>query len=151
MAAASRPSRNSARGAHENDTPDVLSAFDMGEGTLLIDIGAIAGRRRARGSPRGYRRGRGHVRGRGIHRPRRPIRDATLTVDYDSDKVTVALGAAGQGTGQINVATVGNELNAAENAEIWDALTEGQGTYEETDQTQAVDDEDPDEEDILAA
>jgi hypothetical protein len=30
-------------GAHVNDTPDVLSAFDMGEGTLLIDIGAIAG------------------------------------------------------------------------------------------------------------
>jgi hypothetical protein len=30
-------------GAHANDTPDVLSAFDMGEGTLLIDIGAIAG------------------------------------------------------------------------------------------------------------
>jgi hypothetical protein len=26
-----------------NDTPDVLSAFDMGEGTLLVDVGAIAG------------------------------------------------------------------------------------------------------------
>jgi hypothetical protein len=43
----------------------------------------------------------------------------------------VSLGQAGQGSGKINVATVGNMLNAAEDAEIWDALTEGQGTYEE--------------------
>jgi len=137
-------------GAHENDTPDVLSAFDMGEGTLLIDIGAIAG-----GDAReevlvdtdevmGMFEDVEFI-GLGANQ------DATLTVDYDSDKVTVALGAAGQGTGQINVATVGNMLNAAENAEIWDALTEGQGTYEETDQTPTVNDEDLDEEDILAA
>jgi hypothetical protein len=78
--------------------------------------------------------------------------DATLTVDYETDKVTVTLGAAGQGTGKINVATVGNMLNAAEDAEIWDALTEGQGTYEEADPTTpTVNGEELDENDILAA
>jgi hypothetical protein len=50
--------------------------------------------------------------------------DATLTVDYETDKVTVSLGQNGQGSGKINVATVGNMLNAAEDAEIWDALTD---------------------------
>jgi hypothetical protein len=117
-------------GAHDSDTPDVLSAFDMGEGTLLIDIGAIAG---------GAAREEVLVDtdqivgmfddvefiGLGANQ------DATLTVDYETDKVTVASGPAGQGSGKINVATVGNMLNAAEDAEIWDALTEGQGTYEE--------------------
>jgi hypothetical protein len=137
-------------GAHENEIPNVLSAFDMGEGTLLIDIGAIAG-----GAAReeilvdtdevvGMFDDVEFI-GLGANQ------DATLTVDYDSDRVTVTLGAAGQGTGQINVATVGNELNAAENAEIWDALTEGQGTYEEADQTPTVNGEELDEDDILAA
>jgi hypothetical protein len=121
-------------GAMETDTPDVLSAFDMGEGTLLIDIGAIAG---------GAAREEVLVDtdqivgmfddvefiGLGANQ------DATLTVDYESDKVTVTLGATGQGSGQINVATVGNELDAAEDAEIWDALTESQGTYEEAFET----------------
>jgi hypothetical protein len=93
-------------GAHENDTPDVLSAFDMGEGTLLIDIGAIAG---------------GGAREEVLVDTDQIVgmfddvefiglganQDATLTVDYETDKVTVTLGAAGQGSGQINVATVG--------------------------------------------
>jgi hypothetical protein len=70
-----------------NDTPDVLSAFDMGEGTLLIDIGAIAG---------GAAREEVLVDtdqivgmfddvefiGLGANQ------DATLTVDYETDKVT---------------------------------------------------------------
>jgi hypothetical protein len=37
-------------------------------------------------------------------------------------------------------------LNAADDAEIWDALTEGQGTYEEADPTPTVNGEDLDEE-----
>jgi hypothetical protein len=137
-------------GAMETDTPDVLSAFDMGEGTLLIDIGAIAG---------GAAREEVLVDtdqivgmfddvefiGLGANQ------DATLTVDYESDKVTVTLGATGQGSGQINVATVGNELDAAEDAEIWDALTDGQGVYEEIDHTPTVNGEDLEEDDILAA
>jgi uncharacterized beta-barrel protein YwiB (DUF1934 family) len=137
-------------GANDNDTPDVLSAFDMGEGTLLIDIGAIAG-----GAARedvlvdtdqvvGMFDDIEFI-GLGANQ------DATLTVDYETDKVTVALGQAGQGSGNITVATIGDMLNAAEDAEIWDALTEGQGIYEEIDPDPTVNGEELDEEDVIAA
>jgi hypothetical protein len=137
-------------GAHVNDTPDVLSAFDMGEGTLLVDVGAISG---------------GGARSEVLVDTDQIVgmfddvefiglnanQDATLTVDYETDKITVSLGTAGQGTGKINVATVGNMLNAADDAEIWTALTEGQGTYEEVDPTPTVNGDELDENDILAA
>jgi hypothetical protein len=137
-------------GVHDSDTPDVLSAFDMGEGTLLVDVGAIAG---------------GGARSEVLVDTDQVVgmfddvefiglgnkQDATLTVDYETDKLTVTLGAAGQGTGKINVATVGNMLNAADDVEIWDAPTEGQGTYEEADPTPTVNGNELDENDILAA
>jgi hypothetical protein len=112
----------------ENDEPDVLSAFDMGEGTLLIDVTAIAG-----GDAReevlvetdeivGMFDGVEFV-GLGDDQ------DATLTVDYENDKVTVSLGTAKSGTGEVNIATVGSMMNNMDDAEIWNALTEGKDTY----------------------
>jgi hypothetical protein len=58
-----------------------------------------------------------------------------LTVDYDMDRVSVSLGNAGEGTGRMDVAPVGDMLKAADDAKIWAALTEGQSTYEELDAT----------------
>ena len=119
-------------GAYANDVPKVLSAFDMGEGTLLIDVSAIAG-----GSARedvlvetdqivGMFDGVEFI-GLGLDQ------DAVLTVDYGNDRVSITLGTAGQGAGQMNVITLGDMLDATEDAEIWNALIEGQGTYEEID------------------
>jgi hypothetical protein len=134
--------------ALSSDAPDVLSAFDMGEGTLLIDIGAIAG---------------GAAREEVLVDTDQIVgmfddvefiglgasQDATLTVDYETDKVTVSLGQNGQGSGTINVATIGNMLNAAEDAEIWDALTDGMGTYEEAFENPTVNGQEVDPEELL--
>ena len=119
-------------GAHENDDPDVLSALDIGEGALLIDVAEIAG-----GAARDdilidtdeIAGMFDNVEFIGLGSDQ----DATLVVDYDTDTVTLSLGEAGEGTGAMDVATVGNMLNAADSAEIWAVLTEGQGTYEELD------------------
>ena len=119
-------------GAHENDDPNVLSALDIGEGALLIDVAGIAG---------------GAARDDilidtdeivGLFDDIEFIglgsdQDATLVVDYDTDTVTLSLGTAGEGTGVLDVATVGDMLNAADSEEIWAVLTKGQGTYEEFD------------------
>ena len=119
-------------GAHENDDPNVLSALDIGEGALLIDVAGIAG---------------GAARDDilidtdeivGLFDDIEFIglgsdQDATLVVDYDTDTVTLSLGTAGEGTGVLDVTTVGDMLNAANSEEIWAVLTEGQGTYEELD------------------
>jgi hypothetical protein len=53
----------------------------------------------------------------------------------------------------MTVATVGDMLNAAEDADIWAALTDGQGTYEEsvTDAPEPTHGEDDDQEPSLAA
>jgi hypothetical protein len=117
-------------GALGNDAPDVLSAFDMGEGIVMIDVGAIAGgdarqdvlveTDRIEGMFDGV-----EFIGLGADQ------DATLIVDYDTDTVTVSLGQAGTGSGQMNVDAVGDMVNAMDDAEIWGALTEGSGTIEE--------------------
>lgn len=59
-------------------------------------------------------------------------RDATISFDYDTDEVTFALTAAGDGTGEINVAFTGDMMNADDGGDLWAALTDGQGTYSET-------------------
>jgi hypothetical protein len=115
--------------AIDGDTSMVLSAFDMGEGTLLIDISAIAG---------------GQARedvlvdtdevfgmfddvefvGLGDNQ------DATLTVDYENDRVTVSLSEANSGgTGQVDIVATGAMVTGMEDDEIWNTLTEGQNTY----------------------
>jgi hypothetical protein len=119
-------------GALENDAPNVLSAFDMGEGTILIDVTAIAG-----GGPRQeILVDTDEVYGTfsdvefiGLGRDQ----DATLTVDYDNDVVAVWLGAVGAGSGRTSVATLGNMLNAMDDGEVWDVLTEAGDTFEEDD------------------
>jgi hypothetical protein len=71
-------------------------------------------------------------------------RDAELVVNYDDDTVVLNISAAGSGSGQVNNATTGNADNAAANADLWAALTEGHGIY--ADDTAEVEEE----EDFLA-
>jgi hypothetical protein len=116
-------------GAHDNDEPDVLSAFDMGEGTLLIDISAIAG---------GQAREEVLVDTDEVFGMFDDVefvglggnQDATLTVDYENDRVTVSLSEANSGgTGQVNIIATGAMVTGMEDDEIWNALIEGKDTY----------------------
>ena len=52
-------------------------------------------------------------------------------MDYDADKVTLSLGAAGTGKGEVKLAAVGDEASAQGNADLWVALTNGHGIYPE--------------------
>jgi hypothetical protein len=117
-----------------NDEPDVLSAFDMGGGTLLIDITNLADK----GPQEHVLVDTDQVEGMfddveliglGLQQ------DATLTVDYDSDKITLSLSALDAGSGQTNIQTVGNIMNTMDNDEIVEILSMDQGTLEEASQT----------------
>ncbi|MEM1340761.1 MAG: hypothetical protein AAGF68_00480 [Pseudomonadota bacterium] len=136
-------------GAFDQDTPEVLSAFNMGEGSLLLDVTALAGR---------------NVNETlvdvdemvGMFDDIQIVgltsrQDATLTFDYETDTITLQL--ANNGSGAINVVREGysdDVEDTVDNAAIWDALTEGQGTFEEADTTPQVNGEDLDEEDLAA-
>ena len=136
------------RSGNLGDAPDVLSAFDMGEGTLLLDVTAIAGRKVDETLIEAD-----EIVGMfdeinivGMARNQ----DATLTFDYATDTVTLSLTQAGQGSGAINIVREG-ESSDVDDASIWDVLTDGQGTYEELDTSVEVNGEELDEDDILAA
>jgi hypothetical protein len=135
-------------GAFDQDDPGVLSAVDMGKGTLMLDISALGG-------------GAGdhvlvhadeiagvfdtiEIVGLGSNR------DATLNFDYEADQVVLSLGAAGQGSGAINLMTTG-EMTDTDSLALWEALTEGQGTYEDMDLNTEVNGQDYDEDDFIAA
>ena len=137
------------RSGNLGDAPDVLSAFDMGEGTLLLDITALAGRKVDETLIEAD-----EIVGMfdeinivGLARNQ----DATLTFDYQSDTVTLSLSQAGQGSGAINIVREGESSDVDDDASIWDVLTDGQGTYEELDTSLDVNGEELDEDDILAA
>jgi hypothetical protein len=136
-----------------NDEPDVLSAFDMGGGTLLIDITNLADK----GPQEHVLVDTDQVEGMfddveliglGLQQ------DATLTVDYDSDKITLSLSALDAGSGQINIQPVGNIMNTMDNDEIVETLSMDQGTLEEASQTateEAAASESQTEEELLPA
>lgn len=56
--------------------------------------------------------------------------DAHVTVDYESDSVT--LNVVGGGSGQAFYEELGNAATDTENTDLWDALTEGMGVYDDT-------------------
>ena len=120
------------------DSPNVLSAFDMGEGTLLLDITALAGKETTEtlievDEMVGMF---DDIELVGLARNQ----DATLTFDYDTDTVTLSLSAAGSGSGAINLVAEG-QSDSADIASLWEVLTDGQGVYEELDDTVDVNDE----------
>ncbi|MEJ6396198.1 hypothetical protein V8J82_23290, partial [Gymnodinialimonas sp. 2305UL16-5] len=117
-------------GAH-GDAPNVLSGIDLGDGTLALDISALAGSAfeqtflEADEIVGMFDR----IEISGLQ----DDQDVTLTFDYDADTVMLSLTAAGQGNGVANIATAGDMMNAQNSgAALWDALTDGQGTYSDT-------------------
>ena len=133
----------------DEDSPKVLSAFDMGEGTLLLDITELQGKQISETL----------IEADEIVGMFDEIQlvglagnqDATLTFDYTADTVTLSLSAAGDGSGGINIVKDGDSQGDVDNASIWEVLTDGQGTYEELQDTVTVNGSEYDEDDILAA
>ena len=117
-------------GAFDQDTPKVLSAFDMGDGALLLDVTTLQGKSVTEtlievdemvGSFDEI-----NIVGLGSDQ------DATLTFDYETDTVTLDIATGGKGG--INIVREGYDDDMDEtvsNAAIWNVLTEGNGVYEE--------------------
>ena len=59
-------------------------------------------------------------------------RDAKLVFDYESDSVSIEVTAAGGGSGDVSFEDIGNMGDASDSDELWNALTKGQGTLDET-------------------
>lgn len=112
------------------DEPDVLSGIDLGEGVLGIDITALNG-----SALEQVLLGADEILGSfdsielvGLGNDQ----DATITFDYDKDEVTFRVTQAGDGTGKASTEFVGDMMDAqTEAADLWAALTDGQGTYED--------------------
>ena len=66
-------------------------------------------------------------------------RNATITVDYDTDRVQLALSS---GSGNVTVNTIGDASNAQANTDLWDALTNGHGIYPDDPPSTIVGEED---------
>jgi len=119
------------RSGHFGDAPDVLSGIDLGDGVLGIDITALNG-----AGLEDTLLGADEILGSfstieliGLAEDQ----DAIITFDYETDEVTFRVTAAGEGTGQANVEFLGDMMDADDTADLWTALTDGQGTYSETD------------------
>ncbi|MEM7508242.1 MAG: hypothetical protein AAF415_16030, partial [Pseudomonadota bacterium] len=128
------------------DAPDVLSGIDLGDGILGIDITALNG-----SALQDKLFGADEILGSfetieliGLAENQ----DATITFDYETDEVIFNVTAAGDGSGQANVAFNGDMMDASNSGDLWNALTDGQGTYSETDPPQI---EEPDEFTALVA
>jgi hypothetical protein len=118
-------------GHFEGDTPDVISGIDLGGGVLGIDLTALQGM-----AITDTLFAADEIIGNfdyieivGLS----ANQDATITFDYDSDTVSFSLTAADEGTGTAQVEIIGDMFDAEDNESIWMALTNGQGTYSETD------------------
>ena len=125
--------------------PNVLSGFDMGEGTLLLDVTDL-------------KTGAEEVLVEvdemvGMFNDVQVVglsgnQNAQLFFDYEADTVTLKLVG---GNGGVDIFAEGDSNDADQSTELWDALTDGQGTYEELGDSLTVNGEELDEDDILAA
>ncbi len=115
------------------DTTDVMSGIDMGAGTLGIDVTALNGTALEQ-----VLLGADQILGSfdtielvGLANDQ----DATVIFDYESDIVTFRITAAGDGSGQVTTEFQGDMMAAeVESAALWAVLTEGQGTYSDTEE-----------------
>lgn len=112
------------------DEPDVLSGIDLGDGVLGIDITALNNAARE-----DVLFGADEILGSfdtieliGLAEDR----DATIAFDYENDTVSFRITAAGDGSGVARTEFTGDMTDASNNGALWAALTDGQGTYSET-------------------
>ncbi len=117
-------------GKFDEDDPKVTSGIDLGGGTLGIDLDAWGGKSldtvlfRADEIVGNF--DAIEIIGLGAKQ------DATITFDYITDEVSLKVTAANGGSGLATTQTVGNMLNAQNAGALWNALTNGQGTYDDT-------------------
>lgn len=67
--------------------------------------------------------------------------DASIVIDYETDEVTLNIGEDGKGAGRQTLYTNGDATVDFDSADLWTALTAGQGTYSDEPQT-AMDEDD---------
>ncbi|MEL7107026.1 MAG: hypothetical protein AAGM21_13980, partial [Pseudomonadota bacterium] len=109
------------------DAPDVRSGIDLGEATLKVDL---AGLTASNGEALMLMDADeiigvfddADISGLGS-------RNATVTIDYTTDSVSLTLS---NGSGNVMFETIGeaDDVSAGEQA-LWDALTAGQGVFDE--------------------
>ncbi|MEL6418108.1 MAG: right-handed parallel beta-helix repeat-containing protein [Pseudomonadota bacterium] len=125
-----------------DDAPDVASNLDLGGATLELDVTALTGSNYdlARVDEIIGTFGDVNVIGLGD-------RDAEIVIDYEADIVTLNISA---GEGLVNVVTAGADPASAGPDELWAALTDGHGVFEDADDDFEEDDLDA-AEDLLDA
>ncbi|ARC90807.1 right-handed parallel beta-helix repeat-containing protein [Rhodovulum sp. MB263] len=109
------------------ETSDVVSGIDLGEATLAIDLSGMAGVPSQtvllEADELFGRFGDLDFTGLGENR------NATVTIDYARDQVTLTLSASGTGTGQVSLDILGDESDGAEGAHYQQLLEALQADY----------------------
>ncbi len=105
--------------------PDVQSGVDLGSADLSLDLTGLTTTSSVLIAADEIMGTSENVTVKGLA----SNQDATVTIDYNTDTVTLQLAQAGAGTGKVSIKTLGdpNELANDPNAvELWTALTAGQ-------------------------
>lgn len=130
------------RSGAEGDNPNIQTGVNLGDGTLILDLAAIGN-----GSLSAELIRVDEVIGEFATATITGLagdRDTEIVIDYEADTVTLNVTSAGSGSGQNTVLTTGDETDAQDNVDLWDALTNGHGIYPD-DPAQDI----PEEEDVL--
>jgi hypothetical protein len=121
-------------GAYEGEDPDVASGINLGNGALCVNLSTLGPEAsewtlmeadQLIGSFRAiYAKNLGAAR------------NMEIVIDYDTDQVTLKLGAAGAGTGKVTTTRVGDPRGFVndddqETLDLWEALTAGQGVIDD--------------------
>lgn len=115
-------------GHFDNNAPDIQSGVNLGDSTLKLDLTGIAGGGSISQTLIDVDEIIGNFKSldlTGIGAKQ----DASIIVDYNADTVVLNLGVSGQGSGVRNLYTNGDAEDARDNADLWDALTNGHGIY----------------------
>ncbi|MFL4468334.1 hypothetical protein ACERZ8_00050 [Tateyamaria armeniaca] len=121
------------------DAPNVQSGINLGLSDLQVDVTALSGAASEHVliSVDELIGGFGGIELVGLA----ATQDAEVIIDYETDTVSLRLNAVGEGTGLTNVTTLGDENDAEASAALWEALTSGHGTFEETAAAPVADEE----------
>lgn len=105
------------------DTPDVNSSLDLAGATLELDVTALQDTVYTLASVDEILGSFGDVNVTGLG-----TRNAEIVIDYENDHVTLNLS---NGTGETSLSVLGDTVPRTEANDLWAALTENQGTFEE--------------------
>ena len=115
-------------GRFNDDGEGIQSGVNLGDATLRVDISDLAGIGNISHeliSADEIIGAFGSVEIDGLD----PTQNAVLTIDYETDAVTLNLGTVGVGTGAVAIEVLGDEADAAGQPDLYAALTNGHGIY----------------------